>query len=143
MLQDRAFIEQMKADILRRAEAMSDDEEEGDAAHGGKSQGNDVAFEEELDEDGGVKVRDGQASEGEGDEETDADEEVRLRIPLIIILTSLSFRSLKHPRNPRLSLSLRTSVTQNCSTEMPRLAEARHGKILGRRLVSLPTVSPK
>ena len=28
VLQDRAYIEQMKADILRRAEAMSDSEEE-------------------------------------------------------------------------------------------------------------------
>ena len=52
----------MKADILRRAEAISDDEDEG---------GSDVAIEEELDM-GTVKVvRDGEESGGDDDDEGD------------------------------------------------------------------------
>ncbi|KIP06461.1 hypothetical protein PHLGIDRAFT_459334 [Phlebiopsis gigantea 11061_1 CR5-6] len=75
-LQDRAFIEQMKADILRRAEAMSDEEdEENVTANGGKASGVDIAFEDELDAEGGVRVRDGQPSEDEGDQEIDGDDE--------------------------------------------------------------------
>ncbi|GJE97479.1 CUE domain-containing protein [Phanerochaete sordida] len=78
-LQDRAFLEQMKADILRRAEEMdAEDEEEDDAAPSAKGKGVDVAVPEdldELDELGGVKVRDGEPSEDEGSE-TDEGEEV-------------------------------------------------------------------
>lgn len=64
-------MEQMKADILRRAEAISDDEDE-DRPHNASRY---VAFEEELDEDGGgaVKVRDGDESELDG---PDMDEDV-------------------------------------------------------------------
>lgn len=76
VLQDRAFLEQMKADILRRAEAMSDDEEGEEVTAGAKSPGASVALPEELDdldELEGVKVRDGEPSDDEGSE-TDADE---------------------------------------------------------------------
>lgn len=83
-LQDRAFIEQMKADILRRAEAMSDDEdEEDDMADGGNARGVDVAFEDELDDESGVRVRDGQPSEDEGDQETDGDDD-EVRFPFVL-----------------------------------------------------------
>lgn len=61
----------MKADILRRAEAMSDSEEEDDTVPSGKSKGVNVAVPDELDELdelGGVKVRDGEPSEDEGSE---------------------------------------------------------------------------
>ena len=83
MLQDRAFLEQMKADILRRAEEMNNEDEEeevtDDEIYGagkgkGKAKGIDVAFEDDLDEAGGVKVRDGQ-SEDEGSEESDAEDD--------------------------------------------------------------------
>lgn len=49
----------MKADILRRAEEASyeDDEEEN------KEGGRDVAYDDDLDEDSGIKVRDGEASD--------------------------------------------------------------------------------
>ena len=61
-IQDRAYIEQMKADILRLAEeaAYEDDEED---AEGGR----DVAFEDELGDDSGVKVRDGEGSDDDDD----------------------------------------------------------------------------
>ena len=69
VLQDRSFIEQMKADILRRAEEISDDEDDEENADGRKT----IAFEEELDdESAAVKVRDGDVTddaEGEGDDE--------------------------------------------------------------------------
>ncbi|EIM92125.1 uncharacterized protein STEHIDRAFT_143565 [Stereum hirsutum FP-91666 SS1] len=64
VLRDRTFIEQMKADILRRAEEAnySDEEEEG----------KDVAFEEELDYiDTGAAVKVG----GDGEESGEEDEE--------------------------------------------------------------------
>ncbi|TBU46710.1 hypothetical protein BD309DRAFT_857488 [Dichomitus squalens] len=70
VLEDRSFIEQMKADILRRAEEISDSEDE---AEGGKSRGKAIAFEEELDEEGAIKVRDGDISEEE-EEGTDGEE---------------------------------------------------------------------
>lgn len=82
VLQDRVFIEQMKADILRRVEEASDSEEEDDddylgGGDGGakKAKGLDVAFEEELDEEGAVRVRDGGASDDdEGASSEDEDE---------------------------------------------------------------------
>ncbi|KAH8108784.1 hypothetical protein DFH11DRAFT_1516412, partial [Phellopilus nigrolimitatus] len=63
MLQDRAFLDQMKADILRRAEELSESDEEEGA----------VAFEDELDGEIGGKVR--VAGDGEdSDEDASADE---------------------------------------------------------------------
>ncbi|KAI0370601.1 hypothetical protein BV20DRAFT_1018799 [Pilatotrama ljubarskyi] len=55
VLQDRSFIEQMKADILRRAEEISDEEDEEAAAAG----------EDDLEDAVVVKVRDGDATEEE------------------------------------------------------------------------------
>ena len=89
ILHDRTFIEQMKADIIRRAEALSDLESEeedhiDDPTHK-TGKGRTVAFEEEeLDEDvdtaGGIKVKvlgDGEETSGVEDEgeEEDALEE--------------------------------------------------------------------
>ncbi|CAL1699245.1 unnamed protein product [Somion occarium] len=81
VIQDRAVMDQMKADILRRAEeAMYSDEEEDVDPYADKDRkkGKDVAFEDELDEGGGVKVRDGEptddeesSNEGGSDEEED------------------------------------------------------------------------
>ncbi|KAF7794788.1 hypothetical protein EIP86_005930 [Pleurotus ostreatoroseus] len=85
LLKDRAFIEQMKADILRRAEEVSDSEEEEEDGFldGGakKNRGQDVAFEEELDDDGGVRVRDGEPSEDEGTESEDERQESQVPTP--------------------------------------------------------------
>ncbi|KAJ7064875.1 hypothetical protein C8F01DRAFT_778110 [Mycena amicta] len=71
IMRDRTFIEQMKADILRRAEAISDDEESEEDEH--KAKGKAIAY---LDDDGdGVRVLgDGEESgsgesDGEGQEE--------------------------------------------------------------------------
>lgn len=76
LLQDRSFVQEMKADILRRAEeaALADEDEDLDgfgdnAGSKGKTKGLDVAFEEELDdaaEGDTVKVRDGDESELDG-----------------------------------------------------------------------------
>lgn len=64
VLRDRTFIEQMKADILRRAEEANYSDEEED--------GKDVAFEEELDYiDTGAAVKVG----GDGEESGEEDEE--------------------------------------------------------------------
>ncbi|KAI0754393.1 hypothetical protein C8Q80DRAFT_366077 [Daedaleopsis nitida] len=71
VLEDRTFIEQMKADILRRAEEASDDEDDNEGAGGGgKGKGRALAFEDELDAEDVVKVRDGHASD-EGEEGSD------------------------------------------------------------------------
>lgn len=59
----------MKADILRRAEEASYEDEEDEEATEGYGKSRDVAFEDELDVDG-VKVRDGEASDD--DEGSDA-----------------------------------------------------------------------
>ncbi|KAH9852302.1 hypothetical protein C2E23DRAFT_868782 [Lenzites betulinus] len=74
VLQDRSFIEQMKADILRRAEEISDDEDEdldggASAAQGGKGKGRDVVFEDDLEDQDVVRVRDGDATDEEDDED--------------------------------------------------------------------------
>lgn len=72
-------MEQMKADILRRAEEISDDEDEDDI---GAGRGKALAFEEELDDQGAVRVRDGEPSD-DGEEETDPEGEggIDVRIP--------------------------------------------------------------
>ncbi|CDO70996.1 hypothetical protein BN946_scf184830.g28 [Trametes cinnabarina] len=67
VLQDRSFIEEMKADILRRAEEISDDEDE-EGEDGGKGKGRDLAYEEDLEDADVVKVLDGDPSELEGGE---------------------------------------------------------------------------
>lgn len=88
VLQDRTFrvSDQMKADILRRAEEISDSnsEPEDEYGGGGEDKVRIVAFEDELVEDGGaVKVRDGRQSDldgpdtdgvADGNGETDGDE---------------------------------------------------------------------
>ncbi|KAH9927253.1 uncharacterized protein B0H18DRAFT_1084775 [Fomitopsis serialis] len=76
VLQDRSFVAEMKADIMRRAEEANYEEDEEDdadlygysAGNNAKGKGKVVAFEEELDdvEGGGVKVRDGDESGPEG-----------------------------------------------------------------------------
>ncbi|TDL22691.1 hypothetical protein BD410DRAFT_193462 [Rickenella mellea] len=75
VLQDKTFISQMKADILRRAEDFSDDEDEGQTRGHVRT----VAFEEELDDDvAGHSSRvsiagDGERS-GESHDEDDEDD---------------------------------------------------------------------
>lgn len=60
VLRDKSFLEDMKADILRRVEEFSDDEEDTEGQDG---------FEDELDGVGGVKVA------GDGEESEDGHEE--------------------------------------------------------------------
>ena len=69
----------MKADILRRAEEVTDSEDEtgvlNAAANVGKGKGRDVAFEDELDDLGVVRIGgDGEDSASEGGED-DIDEQ--------------------------------------------------------------------
>ncbi|KAH9061063.1 hypothetical protein EDB87DRAFT_1778150 [Lactarius vividus] len=78
VLRDRTFMEEMKADILRRADEPSDSEEEvidifgfaGDRARG-KGKAQEVAFDDELDNVSGVRIAgDGEeSSEDEGENE--------------------------------------------------------------------------
>ncbi|CCM02333.1 uncharacterized protein FIBRA_04425 [Fibroporia radiculosa] len=89
LLQDRAFIEEMKADILRRAEAI-DDETDDEGVPGKKdgSKWRDATFDD-LDEDPVVvKVRDGDESELDGpdvDGEDSEDEETVTKTPEVIL----------------------------------------------------------
>ncbi|KAF8591311.1 hypothetical protein K439DRAFT_1380796 [Ramaria rubella] len=78
LLQDRSFIEQMKADIIRRAEELSEDEETDIALHQRRRT---IPFEEDLIDDGldalgdkSVKVvGDGEDSDESGEEEDAGD----------------------------------------------------------------------
>jgi activating signal cointegrator complex subunit 2 len=79
ILQDRAYIKEMKADILRRVEAFSDSESDSDPEVQSQAKGRTVAFEEELDDDagGGERVKvigDGEDS-GPSDDSEDSGEE--------------------------------------------------------------------
>ncbi|KAI0641559.1 hypothetical protein C8Q79DRAFT_1098523 [Trametes meyenii] len=75
VLEDRTFIEQMKEDILRRAEEISDDEEEEDDLLSGKGKGREDASEDELEDADVVKVRDGDATDDDAEDESDEDGE--------------------------------------------------------------------
>ncbi|KAG6886207.1 hypothetical protein C0993_010769 [Termitomyces sp. T159_Od127] len=69
VLRDKSFIEEMKADILRRAETVSDDEEEEDAFTSSRPTGIDYAFDEDEDAGAsGIKV----AGDGEESGSSDA-----------------------------------------------------------------------
>jgi len=107
VLQDRRFIEEMKADILRRAEAISDEDEDisPDTEKGGQVT---VAYEEELDLGGPDRLKvagDGEESsegegddgegEGEGNEGRDSDGKVQNQTPETIL-------ELAYIRDPRL-----------------------------------------
>ncbi|KAF7344543.1 CUE domain-containing protein [Mycena sanguinolenta] len=80
VLRDRTFIEQMKADILRRAEEISDDEEDEEAGEGksgtARGKAKELADDGDLDleDDSHIKVAgDGEESGGEdGDEEEES-----------------------------------------------------------------------
>ncbi|KAK7044612.1 CUE domain-containing protein [Favolaschia claudopus] len=77
VLRDRTFIEQMKADILRRAEAISDDEDEDEVDAPGKNSGKGKA--KEPVDDGGDLDLDADQSHvrvvGDGEESGDEDDD--------------------------------------------------------------------
>ena len=62
----------MKADILRRAEEISDSEDEVETVQG-QTKGKEVAYEDELDDDGAVRVRDGEDTEEDEEAEQDGE----------------------------------------------------------------------
>jgi activating signal cointegrator complex subunit 2 len=70
-LRDRSFIEEMKADILRRAEEMSDDDEEAE---------DDVPYDVEIEEGGAIKI--GGDGEESGEDVLDEIEEKSPSTPL-------------------------------------------------------------
>jgi activating signal cointegrator complex subunit 2 len=77
--QDREAIERMKADILRRVEAMDEEDalsEVSDSELGiTRNKARDIAYEEELDEEGPVRVTgDGSAESEVDDDETDRED---------------------------------------------------------------------
>lgn len=78
----------MKADILRRAEAASyeDDEEED------KEGGRDVAYDDDLDENSGIKVRDGEASDDDTDGEDGGAEDQPVCISPSVIMSECLHR---------------------------------------------------
>jgi activating signal cointegrator complex subunit 2 len=80
MLRDRSFVEQMKSDILRRVEAPSDSEDEETTnifgVVAGKRKVREVAFDDELDDVGSVRVAgDGEDSSVNENEDEDGREE--------------------------------------------------------------------
>ncbi|OCH86144.1 hypothetical protein OBBRIDRAFT_890685 [Obba rivulosa] len=76
ILRDRKYIEEMKADILRRAEELAALEDEEEALESTQDKGKIVAYEDELDDGGAIKVRDGDESELEGTDTEDDGAEV-------------------------------------------------------------------
>ncbi|KAG8886313.1 hypothetical protein FRB98_001333 [Tulasnella sp. 332] len=78
LLQDKSFMADMKADILRRAaEHSSDEEEDGDTGGQGRNRAyHDIAFEEELDIDAEPRVKIGSV-DGGGFSDDDSDEQER------------------------------------------------------------------
>ncbi|KAF5355264.1 hypothetical protein D9758_006046 [Tetrapyrgos nigripes] len=79
-LRDRAFIEQMKADILRRAEQLSDEEDEEMEERKEET----LAFEDDVELDGHVKVLgDGEESGEDSDEEAPQGSETILELAYI------------------------------------------------------------
>lgn len=118
----------MKADILRRAEEVSDSEEEEEGPGGRKTKGNDLAFEDDLDDEGAVKVRDGDPSADEGSEsEDDGDDGVNYLFPFVPprLLIEVRFRRMRQANSPKRSWSSRISVIRSCSTEMLRRREVK------------------
>lgn len=86
-MNDRSFIDQMKADILRRAEAISDSEEE-------EEEGRVVAFEEELDDvPAGAQVK--VAGDGEESSESDGEGEGEAKEPPETVLELAYLRDAK------------------------------------------------
>ncbi|KAG6817120.1 hypothetical protein H0H87_012641 [Tephrocybe sp. NHM501043] len=96
VLRDRTFIEQMKADILRRAEAISEDEEDEEAVGflGPKPKGINVAFDE--DEEGVAAVKVG--GDGEESDESDSDDEETGEAKLQDIETILELAYIRDPK---------------------------------------------
>jgi len=82
VLRDRSFMEQMKTDILRRAEAPSDSEDEevnifgvtSDHHAKGKSKVREVAFDDDLEDVSSVRVA-GDGEESSEDEDEDEEHE--------------------------------------------------------------------
>lgn len=86
VLRDRSFVEQMKTDILRRVEAPSDSEDEEVNIFGVAGQGKtrEVAFDDELDDVGSVRVA-GDGEESSVNEDEDEDEEEPEMTPQMIV----------------------------------------------------------
>lgn len=95
VLRDRTFMEEMKANILRRAEEPSDSEEEvdifgfaGDRAKG-KGKVRVVAFDDELDNISGVHIAgDGEESSADEGEEGEEDLEPNIESMLEVAYTT-------------------------------------------------------
>lgn len=79
ILQDRAYMSEMKSNILQRAEAAAYEDDDDNDNNGGshaEPKGRDVAFEEEdIDEGSVIHVGDGNDSEEDGDTSVDGDRE--------------------------------------------------------------------
>jgi hypothetical protein len=90
VLRDRSFIEQMKADILRRVEEPSDSEAEQinifGVASKNKGKVREVAFDDDLDDVGSVRVAgDGEESSEGGDDDEEEEEEEPQIVPQTIL----------------------------------------------------------
>jgi activating signal cointegrator complex subunit 2 len=96
ILRDRSFVEQMKTDILRRVEASSDSEDEEVNIFGGvagKGRMREVAFDDELEDVGAVRVAgDGEESSVNEDEDEDerGEEEPEMTPQMIVELAYVS-----------------------------------------------------
>lgn len=140
-------MEEMKADILRRAEALLEEEDEDEAGYYGRRarRSGDVAYEEELDDDGAVRVRDGHVSdEGEDESDDDADEdgeagasEVRSPVSLSWMASNILYKRHRAKYCRRRSWNLRTFATPSCSIAMGLRDEVKRGPTSRHRRVIL------
>jgi activating signal cointegrator complex subunit 2 len=100
ILRDRTFIEEMKADILRRAEAISSNEEEGEPepdllTSKGKGQKPSLGMDIGPDEDDEIPVPLASPEMEDEDDEDDEEEEEELQTPEAIV-------ELAYLRDPKL-----------------------------------------
>lgn len=125
---DKSFIDQVKADILRRAAELSDSEEEEVEIDEYGKKVRIAAFEEEDDElDNNIKVAgDGEATSD--DEDADPIEEVRS--PLFCCFLCVSdWNHYSHRPLLTLSLSLHISTIRKSLIEIRILEDQRRGQI--------------
>ena len=133
VLGDRSFMEHMKTDILRRAEAPSDSEDEevnifGDASgHHAKGKGKVrvIAFDEDLEDVSSVRVAgDGEESSEDDDEDEEHETNPQMIVELAYIANPKVFERDAATRRSKERAALRAQTgALNGSTHFTRSSE--------------------
>jgi activating signal cointegrator complex subunit 2 len=123
MFRDRAAIDQMKADILRRAEAMSDGEEDDDGGKGAEVD-HDLDFGDEV-----KVIGDGEAS-SEGDEDEDGVPPLKVAPETVLELAYIRdpelFARDANTRRSTARSELKAQISKSFSVLIRRVAELTH-----------------